>query len=71
MEFFLSLLNDNQLVLVSAGVGMLVAIANFITMLSPSVHSNPIFNFVLRVLNVLSMNVGLNKNADDKDPNEL
>jgi len=66
MEFLLNLLNENQLALVGAGVGMLVGIANFITMFLPSVGQNPIYNKVMKLLNMVSLNVGKNKNADDK-----
>ncbi len=66
MEFLLNLLNENQLVLLGAGAAFLVAGANLITMFFPSVKTNPIYNSVMKVLNVVSLNVGKNKNADEK-----
>lgn len=66
MEFFLSLLNENQLALVAAIVGVLVAASNLVTMFFPSVIGHPAYDFFMKVLNALSLNVGKNKNADDK-----
>ena len=42
-----------------------VTIANIITMATPSTHDNQILNGILKILNLLSLNVGKNKNADD------
>lgn len=42
-----------------------VAIANIITAATPSTHDNQVLNGILKILNLLSLNVGKNKNADD------
>jgi len=66
MEFLLNLLNENQLVLLGAAAAFAVAGANLITMFFPSVKENSIYNSIMKVLNMVSLNVGKNKNADDK-----
>ena len=42
----------------------LVTAANGITMLTPTKADNKIVNTILTVLNILSLNIGKNKNAD-------
>lgn len=66
MEFLLNLLNENQLALVGAGVAFAITGANLITMFMPSVKENAIYNSIMKVLNMVSLNVGKNKNADEK-----
>lgn len=44
---------------------LIVAIANIVTMLSPSVSNSPTYNFIMKILNFLSLNILKNKNADD------
>jgi hypothetical protein len=43
----------------------LVTAANGITALTPTKADDKAVAFVLRILNLLSMNIGKNKNADD------
>lgn len=43
-----------------------VTAANAITVLTPTRTDDKIINAILRVLNILSLNIGKNKNADDK-----
>jgi hypothetical protein len=43
-----------------------VAAANAITVLTPTRADDKAVDWILRLLNVLSMNIGKNKNADDK-----
>jgi len=43
----------------------IIAIANVITMLFPSVSNNAIYNGIMKVLNFISLNILKNKNADD------
>ena len=47
-------------------IAYLIVTANFITVFSPSVTESKTYNIVMKVLNWLSLNVGKNKNADDK-----
>ncbi len=64
MDFLLQLLTENQLALITAGIAIIVAIANVVTMVMPSVGQNPIYNKVMGFLNVISLNIFKNKNAD-------
>jgi hypothetical protein len=41
-----------------------VVIANLITMMTPSKADNKILNVILTILNLVSLNIGKNKNAD-------
>ena len=50
---------------VALGYALVVAISNIITMLFPSVSSSPAYNFIMKILNFLSLNILKNKNADD------
>ena len=50
---------------VALAYALIVAIANIITMLFPSVSNSPVYNFVMKILNFLSLNILKNKNADD------
>lgn len=49
---------------VNAITGLIVA-ANGITMLTPTKTDNKIIDGILKVLNIISLNIGKNKNADD------
>mgnify|MGYP003146849250 CR=1 FL=1 len=49
---------------VVAAITALVTIANVITSLTPSTADNKALQKILDVLNMLSVNVGKNKNAD-------
>jgi len=44
----------------------LIAASSGITVLTPTKKDDKILNSVLSVLNLLALNVGKNKNADDK-----
>jgi hypothetical protein len=57
---------DSIISAIGLGYALLVAIANIVTMLLPSVSTNPVYNAVMKVLNFLSLNILKNKNADDK-----
>ncbi|WP_025899035.1 hypothetical protein [Sneathiella glossodoripedis] len=46
-------------------IASVVTIANIITAATPTNHDNQILNAILKVLNILSINIGKNKNADD------
>ncbi len=48
-----------------AAVSTVVAAATAVTALTPTKHDDQIIAAILRILNVLSGNVGKNKNADD------
>ena len=50
---------------IALAYALVVAVANIITMLFPSVSNSPVYNFVMKVLNFLSLNILKNKNADD------
>ena len=45
-------------------VGVILGIANAVTASFPSVKENAIYNFVMKILNFLAMNIGKNKNHD-------
>ena len=45
-----------------------VTLASTITMLTPTTHDDQVVNFILRILNWLSLNIFKNKNADDVKP---
>jgi len=49
---------------IALAYALLIAIANIITMLFPSVSTSPVYNAVMKVLNFLSLNILKNKNAD-------
>lgn len=55
---------DAILIQVGMYAGMVIGIANIITASFPSIGENKYYNFVMKVLNALSMNFGKNKNAD-------
>ena len=63
MEVMINLLEAAPVWLTASTV--LVTAANGITMLTPTKVDNRAVAVILRVLNVLSMNIGRNKNADD------
>lgn len=42
-----------------------IAVANVITACFPSVGEHPAYNALMKVLNIVSINFGRNKNADD------
>ena len=48
------------------GVPVVIALANVVTMLFPSVGTNKFYNMAMKVLNTVSLNIAKNKNADDK-----
>ena len=48
-----------------AAVTGIVTACTAITVLTPTKSDDKIINFVLKILNVLSGNIGKNKNADD------
>ena len=48
-----------------AAVTAIVTACTAITALTPTKSDDKIINFVLKILNVLSGNIGKNKNADD------
>jgi len=48
-----------------AALTALVTAANAITVLTPTKSDNDILKPVLRILNILSVNFGKNRNADD------
>jgi len=45
-------------------VSVAVVAANAITATFPSVKENKVYNFIMSILNFVSMNFGKNKNAD-------
>lgn len=65
INFFIDLLGADlaQLLAIVSG---LIALANVITVFFPSVKENKIYNIIMWVLNKIALNVGKNKNADDK-----
>ncbi len=64
MEMLTGLLNDNTAV---TCVAFMVALANVITAVMPSVKGNEVYDTVMRVLNWASLNVGKNRNSDDPE----
>ena len=56
---------DSLLEQIGIVVAALIAIANVITMLSPSVSNNKVYNLIMKILNFVSLNVLKNKNADE------
>lgn len=60
-----TLISPEFLALALGIYAVIVAVANLITMLVPSVKENKFYNFVMKVLNFLALNVLKNKNADE------
>ena len=50
-----------------ATIGLLVLIANIITSLTPTKADNKIWDPISKILNMIALNVGSNKNADDPE----
>jgi hypothetical protein len=48
-------------------VSVIIGVANAITASFPSVKENVYYNFVMKILNFISLNVKHNKNADAVD----
>jgi|TARA_R110000803_G_scaffold33773_1_gene73939 hypothetical protein len=67
MEMLTGLLNDNTAV---TCVAFMVALANVVTAIMPSVKGNEVYDTVMRVLNWASLNVGKNRNSDDPEQKE-
>ena len=65
-ELLIQLFGTDLVVTISVWVGVIVGLANAITAALPSVKDNKIYNFVMKILNYLAVNIGKNKNADDK-----
>ena len=64
MEMLTGLLNDNTAV---TCVAFMIALANMVTAVMPSVKGNEVYDTIMRVLNWLSLNVGKNRNSDDPE----
>lgn len=62
-EFAVGLLGDKG-ALAGGIIGVFIALANVVTMFSPSTGNNKIYNMIMAFLNALSLNIGKNKNAD-------
>jgi len=45
-------------------IGLVLGISNAITASFPSIKENPYYNFVMKILNFLAINIGKNKNHD-------
>lgn len=52
-------------------VTAVITIANIITASTPSKSDNKILNSILKILNIVSLNIGKNKNADDVEEPEI
>lgn len=52
-------------------VTAVITIANIITASTSSKSDNKIWNSILKILNIVSLNIGKNKNADDVDLPEI
>lgn len=57
---------ENILLIAGSVYAVLIAIANLITMLLPSVKDSKIYNAIMKVLNFIALNILKNKNADEK-----
>ena len=55
MEILTGLLSDNMAV---TGIALMIAMANMVTAVMPSVKGNEVYDTVMRVLNWISLNVG-------------
>lgn len=64
MEILTGLLSDNMAV---TGIALMIALANMVTAIMPSVKGNEVYDTVMRVLNWISLNVGKNRNSDDPE----
>jgi uncharacterized ion transporter superfamily protein YfcC len=65
MDFLTSFISSESCVAI---IAMIVALANVVTVLMPSVKGNETYDTVMRVVNWASLNVGNNRNADDPEP---
>lgn len=52
-------------------VTAVITIANIITASTPSKSDNKVLNSILKILNIVSLNIGKNKNADAVDELEI
>ena len=62
MEMLTGFINDNTAV---TCIAFMIALANMVTAVMPSVKGNEVYDTVMRVLNWASLNVGKNRNSDD------
>lgn len=64
MEFITNLISPETLETIAQWVVVIVTIASAVGTALPSVGNNKIYNFAMKALNFLALNVGKNKNAD-------
>lgn len=64
MENIIAFINSPEFQTYLAAITGLVTAASVVTALTPTESDNKVVNVILRVLNVLALNVGKNKNAD-------
>jgi hypothetical protein len=64
-DFIQMILGQEWYIIIALAISTLITIANLITMWFPTVKDNAIYNFIMKILNVLALNIKHNRNADE------
>lgn len=64
MEWINQFVSAGLLEQIGFWVGLVVLVASAIGTRMPSIGKNKVYNAIMKVLNVIALNVGKNKNAD-------
>ena len=64
-DFIQMILGQEWYIIIALAISTLITIANLITMWFPTVKDNAIYNFIMKILNALALNIKHNRNADE------
>jgi uncharacterized protein YggT (Ycf19 family) len=64
-DLLTNLLGESTILNILASVATVIGLANMITIWFPSVKENKVYNFIMKILNWVSLNIIKNKNADE------